>query len=154
MVCDLGGRGSCLYDLYAVSNHMGTARGGHYTAYARHPYSGEWHHFNDTRFPCCPPTCHVAAVHGSVHNDLFTCRCSTVSKKTVVSSEAYVLFYERRGSCSGSHLWASNKLHTTLPPSPASASKPSIYFFCFSWKVVQQPQLHDSIVDCSLVIFI
>ena len=40
---------NCIYDLYAVSNHMGTARGGHYTAYAKHPYSGDWHHFNDTR---------------------------------------------------------------------------------------------------------
>jgi len=35
------------YDLYAVVNHNGTCYTGHYTAYCRHPYSHEWHVFND-----------------------------------------------------------------------------------------------------------
>ncbi|KAI7900888.1 uncharacterized protein BX663DRAFT_532037 [Cokeromyces recurvatus] len=35
------------YDLYAVSNHMGTSNGGHYTAFVRNGY--EWYEFNDTK---------------------------------------------------------------------------------------------------------
>lgn len=58
-----------VYNLYGVSNHSGTVYSGHYTAYVKHPYSGEWHHFSDT----------------SVR---------PVSSNRVVSSEAYVLFYE------------------------------------------------------------
>ena len=38
------------YDLYAVSNHSGGVHSGHYTAICKHPYSGEWNTFNDTRW--------------------------------------------------------------------------------------------------------
>lgn len=38
-----------LYDLYAVSNHSGGTSSGHYTAYCRNPYSGEWYLYNDAR---------------------------------------------------------------------------------------------------------
>lgn len=41
---------NCTYNLYGVSNHSGTVYTGHYTAYCKHPYSGEWHDFNDSRF--------------------------------------------------------------------------------------------------------
>jgi len=41
--------GSVAYDLYAVSNHSGTPSGGHYTAAAKNPYTGQWHYFNDQR---------------------------------------------------------------------------------------------------------
>ncbi|KAH9503414.1 Ubiquitin carboxyl-terminal hydrolase 2 [Bulinus truncatus] len=58
-----------LYDLYAVSNHSGGTSSGHYTAYCRNPYSGEWYLYNDARV-------------------------SSVRSNEVVSSEAYVLFYE------------------------------------------------------------
>eukprot|EP01064_Diplonema_japonicum_P024001 TRINITY_DN34474_c0_g1_i1.p1 TRINITY_DN34474_c0_g1~~TRINITY_DN34474_c0_g1_i1.p1 ORF type:complete len:874 (+),score=187.50 TRINITY_DN34474_c0_g1_i1:148-2622(+) len=34
-----------VYDLYAVSCHMGSATGGHYTAYTK--AGGAWHHYND-----------------------------------------------------------------------------------------------------------
>lgn len=37
------------YDLYAVSNHSGGTSSGHYTAYCKNPYSGEWYYFNDAR---------------------------------------------------------------------------------------------------------
>lgn len=37
------------YDLYAVSNHCGTARGGHYTAFCRHPSLGNWYSYDDSR---------------------------------------------------------------------------------------------------------
>ncbi|CAG5122907.1 unnamed protein product [Candidula unifasciata] len=57
------------YDLYAVSNHSGGTSSGHYTAYCRNPYSGEWYYFNDARV-------------------------SSIRSNQVVSPEAYVLFYE------------------------------------------------------------
>ncbi|KAL3271168.1 hypothetical protein HHI36_021664 [Cryptolaemus montrouzieri] len=60
------------YNLYAVSNHSGTTYSGHYTAYCRHPYAMTWHEYNDSRV-------------------------SSVSPRSVVSSEAYVLFYEQEG---------------------------------------------------------
>ncbi|KAI4476401.1 hypothetical protein M0804_013611 [Polistes exclamans] len=61
----------CTYNLYGVANHSGTTYSGHYTAYCKHPYSGEWHEYNDS---------HV----------------SEIPAKLVVSSEAYVLFYEQQ----------------------------------------------------------
>ncbi|XP_011686186.1 PREDICTED: probable serine/threonine-protein kinase DDB_G0282963 isoform X2 [Wasmannia auropunctata] len=61
----------CTYNLYGVANHSGTTYSGHYTAYCKHPYSGEWHEYNDSRV-------------------------SGVSARSVVSSEAYVLFYEQQ----------------------------------------------------------
>ncbi|PWN33431.1 UCH-domain-containing protein [Meira miltonrushii] len=37
-----------LYDLYAVDNHFGGLGGGHYTAYAKHPETEQWHYFDDS----------------------------------------------------------------------------------------------------------
>lgn len=39
----------CRYNLYGVANHSGTLYSGHYTAYCKHPYSAEWHEYNDSR---------------------------------------------------------------------------------------------------------
>ncbi|XP_044762795.1 ubiquitin carboxyl-terminal hydrolase 8-like isoform X2 [Coccinella septempunctata] len=64
---------SSRYNLYAVSNHSGTTYSGHYTAYCRHPYAMSWHEYNDSRV-------------------------SSVSPRSIVSSEAYVLFYEQEGA--------------------------------------------------------
>nr|XP_031830010.1 ubiquitin carboxyl-terminal hydrolase 24 isoform X4 [Nomia melanderi] len=61
----------CTYNLYGVANHSGTTYSGHYTAYCKHPYSGEWHEYNDSRV-------------------------SVVPARSVVTSEAYVLFYEQQ----------------------------------------------------------
>ncbi|XP_074040330.1 ubiquitin specific protease 2 isoform X1 [Leptinotarsa decemlineata] len=61
------------YNLYALSNHSGTTYSGHYTAYCRHPYTGTWHEYNDSRV-------------------------SPISPKSLVSGEAYVLFYEQDGT--------------------------------------------------------
>merc|ERR1712072_504856 len=33
----------CIYDCFAVSNHMGSTRGGHYTAYARSIKKQKWY---------------------------------------------------------------------------------------------------------------
>jgi len=60
-----------VYDLFAVSNHMGGLGGGHYTAFAKNKYKDQWYFFND----------------------------SSVGKASVSSiqtSAAYVLFYRRR----------------------------------------------------------
>lgn len=61
---------NCVYNLYGVSNHSGTVYTGHYTAYCKHPYTGDWYDFNDSRV-------------------------SKVPSSSVTSSEAYVLFYEQ-----------------------------------------------------------
>lgn len=60
---------SPLYNLIGVANHSGTTYSGHYTAYCKHPYSGAWHEYNDSRV-------------------------STISQGRICSPEAYVLFYE------------------------------------------------------------
>jgi ubiquitin carboxyl-terminal hydrolase 8 len=39
---------SAVYDLAAVSMHVGNLKGGHYTTFARLNGSGEWYHFNDS----------------------------------------------------------------------------------------------------------
>lgn len=59
------------YDLYGVANHSGTLVSGHYTAYCKHPYTAGWHEYNDSRV-------------------------QSVDRRSVNSSEAYLLFYEQR----------------------------------------------------------
>lgn len=59
-----------VYDLVAVSNHYGNMMGGHYTAFCRSPVDGKWREFNDTKV--------------------------TLLDHTVVTKEAYILFYQRR----------------------------------------------------------
>ncbi|MCO5585236.1 hypothetical protein L7F22_039169 [Adiantum nelumboides] len=61
-----------LYDLYAVDNHFGGLGGGHYTAYAKHPETEQWHYFDDSS---------VRSVH---------------DPNETKSSAAYLLFYRRR----------------------------------------------------------
>ena len=72
----IGGRGGegagGVYDLFAVSNHMGGLGGGHYTAYVKNRVAGGWYLHDDSRV-------------------------SEVSEDEIVSSSAYVLFYRRRG---------------------------------------------------------
>jgi len=60
---------SSTYSCYAVSNHSGTLYSGHYTAFAKHPQSGQWYSYNDSRVSKC-------------------------SSSTVITSEAYLLFFE------------------------------------------------------------
>ncbi|KAH8373645.1 hypothetical protein KR200_000293 [Drosophila serrata] len=59
------------YSLYAISNHMGSTAGGHYVALCKHPISRKWHEFND-----------------NIVSD-------ALSENHLVSSSAYILFYER-----------------------------------------------------------
>ncbi|CAF0989602.1 unnamed protein product [Adineta ricciae] len=60
-----------VYNLFGVSNHSGTAYSGHYVAQCKHPFTNQWHEFNDSSV-------------------------STLNEKSrIISSNAYVLFYER-----------------------------------------------------------
>jgi len=63
-----------VYDLYAVSNHSGGMGFGHYTAYSKHKLTNTWNKFNDSS---------VSEVR---------------DPSEVVSSQAYLLFYERKGA--------------------------------------------------------
>ena len=67
-----GGRSSVSYELCGVVEHAGSFKGGHYTAFAKHSESGQWHKFDDS---------HTGAVE----------------PKDVVTPAAYVLMYGRRG---------------------------------------------------------
>jgi ubiquitin carboxyl-terminal hydrolase 4/11/15 len=60
-----------LYDLFAVSEHIGGMGGGHYTAMAQNFSSGKWYMFNDSSV-----------------NEIDAWKCK--------SSRAYILFYRRR----------------------------------------------------------
>ena len=60
-----------IYDLYAVSHHMGGLGGGHYVATCKHPMNGKWYNCNDSSV--------METESGSA-----------------VSASAYVLFYKRR----------------------------------------------------------
>ncbi|XP_014251956.1 ubiquitin carboxyl-terminal hydrolase 2-like [Cimex lectularius] len=70
---------TCIYNLYAVSNHSGSAHSGHYTAYCLHRKNQQWYEFNDSRV-------------------------SQTSSRNVVSSEAYLLFYEQVSPSASSSL--------------------------------------------------
>lgn len=45
-----GSQQACAYALYGVANHSGTTYSGHYIASCKHPYSGAWHEYNDSRW--------------------------------------------------------------------------------------------------------
>ena len=61
-----------MYDLYAVSNHMGGLSGGHYTAHTLNRFDDKWYEFNDRSY---------RSVDESIHKELF--------------KSSYVLFYNR-----------------------------------------------------------
>jgi len=66
-----------LYELYAVSNHMGGLSGGHYTAFVKHnekkgcSQEDQWYYFDDSS-------------------------CEPISKQNIMTATAYVLFYQRK----------------------------------------------------------
>uniref|UniRef100_A0A8C5LFH4 Ubiquitin carboxyl-terminal hydrolase 15 n=1 Tax=Jaculus jaculus TaxID=51337 RepID=A0A8C5LFH4_JACJA len=68
--------GPCCYNVIAVSNHYGGMGGGHYTAFAKNQDNGKWYYFDDSSV-------------------------STASEDQIVSKAAYVLFYQRQDTFSG-----------------------------------------------------
>ncbi|RXN00213.1 Ubiquitin carboxyl-terminal hydrolase 15 [Acipenser ruthenus] len=73
--------GPCRYDLIAVSNHYGGMGGGHYTAFAKSKDDDKWYYFDDSSV-------------------------STASEEQIVSKAAYVLFYQRQDTISGTGYFA------------------------------------------------
>ncbi|XP_075065696.1 ubiquitin carboxyl-terminal hydrolase 15 isoform X3 [Mixophyes fleayi] len=68
--------GPCCYNLIAVSNHYGGMGGGHYTAFAKNKDDEKWYYFDDSSV-------------------------SSASEDQIVSKAAYVLFYQRQDTISG-----------------------------------------------------
>jgi hypothetical protein len=62
-----------VYDLVGVANHHGRYGNGHYTAHCRSSRSGEWNLFNDERV-------------------------SAILEDEVVTQDAYMFFFQRRGA--------------------------------------------------------
>ena len=60
-----------IYDIFAVSEHYGNRGEGHYTAICKN-IDGNWYSYDDSS-------------------------CSASSESNVVTKNAYVLFYRRRG---------------------------------------------------------
>ncbi|KAK5708444.1 hypothetical protein LTR97_000985 [Elasticomyces elasticus] len=60
-----------IYDLFAVDNHFGGLGGGHYTAFAKNFYNGQWYDYNDSSV-------------------------SPLGDGKLRSAAAYLLFYRRR----------------------------------------------------------
>ena len=53
MIQDVEEGKEMIYDLTAVDNHYGGMGGGHYTAYAKHPHTGNWYEYNGkSKLPC------------------------------------------------------------------------------------------------------
>ncbi|XP_023243945.1 ubiquitin carboxyl-terminal hydrolase 2-like [Centruroides sculpturatus] len=108
------------YNLYAISNHSGSTSSGHYTAFCKNPYSGQWQEFNDSRLLDRWRTYNLYAISnhsGSTSSGHYTAFCknpysgqwqefndSRVSKNIttndLVTAEAYILFYEISGRSS------------------------------------------------------
>ena len=63
-----------VYDLFAIGNHSGSLSFGHYYAYAKNHVKGKWYEFNDS---------YVREID---------------DEDSLISSNAYVLFYRKRGS--------------------------------------------------------
>ncbi|KAG8687461.1 CSN-associated deubiquitinating enzyme Ubp12 [Ceratobasidium sp. 423] len=63
----------CVYDLFAVDEHMGGLGGGHYRAYAKNLSDNEWYHFDDSYV-------------------------TKSSAEDSINANAYLLFYRRRAS--------------------------------------------------------
>ncbi|CRK91243.1 CLUMA_CG004924, isoform B [Clunio marinus] len=59
-----------VYTLYGISNHMGSTHGGHYVASCKHPVNKKWFEYNDNFV-------------------------SEITESSLVTSSAYLLFYER-----------------------------------------------------------
>ena len=61
-----------IYDLFAISNHYGGIGFGHYIAYAKNSFNGNWYQFDDSRV-------------------------FSINNRDICTSSAYVLFYKKRG---------------------------------------------------------
>ncbi|XP_041072287.1 ubiquitin carboxyl-terminal hydrolase 15-like isoform X1 [Carcharodon carcharias] len=89
--------GRCEYNLIAVSNHYGGMGGGHYTAFAKNKDDNKWYYFDDTSV-------------------------SSATEDQIVSKAAYVLFYQRQDTISGTGYFAHD--HSAKKETSASLGIP------------------------------
>ncbi|KFM66246.1 Ubiquitin carboxyl-terminal hydrolase 31, partial [Stegodyphus mimosarum] len=86
-----------IFDLYAVCHHHGSMQGGHYTAICRNPVDGHWYLFDDKKV-------------------------QEVSASEILSSDAYILFYQRSSlnshSCASSSSSGYSSASSTYSASP------------------------------------
>ena len=64
------GKNKNIFDLYAISNHLGSLNSGHYYAYCKND-NGKWYNYNDTSV-------------------------SEISEDEIISENAYCLFYIKK----------------------------------------------------------
>ncbi len=60
------------YDLFAIGNHFGSMKKGHYIAYCKNHFDNIWYEFNDSNV-------------------------SLINENNLINSSAYILFYKRKG---------------------------------------------------------
>lgn len=95
------GGGTPVYDLYAVSNHLGGLSGGHYTAYALNRFDDQWYEFNDSRYRTIDP--HTTFETSSSPYLLFYNRVPALVDESHPSNPRGILI--RRQSVSRPELW-------------------------------------------------
>ena len=95
------GGGTCVYDLYAVANHLGGLGSGHYTAYALNRFDDQWYEFNDSRYGTIDP--HTTFETSSSPYLLFYNRVSPHVDEAMTSNNRGLLI--RRQSISRPDLW-------------------------------------------------
>jgi ubiquitin carboxyl-terminal hydrolase 8 len=88
-----------IYDLYAVSNHMGGLGGGHYTALSMNRFDDVWYEFNDSRYRPVEPSIHKN--HTKSAYLLFYNRCEGDLGKPLNERSPMI----RRQSVSRPELW-------------------------------------------------
>ncbi|KAJ3106925.1 CSN-associated deubiquitinating enzyme Ubp12 [Physocladia obscura] len=97
-----GDNGRLIYDLFGVSNHYGGMGGGHYTAFAKNPIDQEWYNFDDSSV-------------------------TKTSESNVVTSAAYMLFYQRRSKKSSHNLEEMIELRKNSAPESSITKKVTPY---------------------------
>eukprot|EP00108_Taenia_solium_P007416 TsM_000892900 transcript=TsM_000892900 gene=TsM_000892900 len=90
-----------IYDLYGVVNHMGRLDAGHYYAFIR-VEDGRWFRVNDMQYSV---RYYAATLVVGIMLSLTLCKCKVTQKnskevreESVVTPDAYILFYRRRHS--------------------------------------------------------
>lgn len=122
-----------IYNLYAVCNHHGNMSAGHYDAYCRNVVDGKWYSFDDQIV-------------------------TPILERSVVTSDAYILFYQRStlspqvSSCSssssstnGSSSTTSSNSSSTISSSASSSNRPIDH-----WTYHLAPQIKTSTISTSI----
>jgi ubiquitin carboxyl-terminal hydrolase 8 len=91
-----------LYELYAISNHSGDVRRGHYTAHAKNRFDSEWYDYNDSQCRRINPA-EQNLGHDPSAYCLFYNRVEKVEKRSGESTKRETII--RRQSVSRPELW-------------------------------------------------